>query len=357
MFLDILNEVNLSLEDGSEIKAPTLAFLREGANTSTRLIIEAILDTIVANTQHCVNTIIGGGYNQEVSQDVRSKIHDQLCCLALLVENYPELAISILSYEVSSDNFKIAAGVDEFLPKSEDKQTFLSFFVRHACYLYNFSVLYFLEYLIAKKATPIFIEYDHQPVLLSAYNELLILNEITLCLEETLEAPEVLFDTIYTISVWSILSQMSLRLLYLPGEDGQKNFKLQIIQRLSGLCSKALQTFSQKKTKGKQFQEDKLKIFYMFMTGLIEVEMTIKAKIQTSKMKNGLTKKELLWACHLSKEESYLGSKGFDIQDKDGLKTYTGTLSLNEKPVLTNYSFKLQEVDQKALTGKVLRII
>ena len=205
-----------------------------------------------------------------------STVPQQIQCLSVLLRNYPEMSILVLSYKLRTE-VTIPETCSKFLPALSQNETFLTFFLKYACSLYNFSMSSFLEVLIQKSQTPIMVEFHNELLPLSAYNEVLILSEMINLIETTLSEPEKFLKTLYTVHTWCIFTQMATSLLRLPFEEKQKHFKSTIIESLHSLSLKAIEIFTKGQTQEEIAANKQVQMTYTLMARLAEVEVEIKA--------------------------------------------------------------------------------
>lgn len=245
------------------------------------------------------------------------------------------------------------------MPKYSKTETFLSFFIKYACYLYHFSVSYFLEDLIKKNATPIFVEYKGESILLSSYNELVVFNEICKTLNQTLENPQNFFKTIYTTATWSILSCISLNLLSLPNEENQRDFKVEIIQELYSICIKALKTNKAASQESSSF-ENTTRTICAFMENLTKIEMLTRAKKDRFITHKTQIKLQNIQEPNQSLIYKVLKNHSF-FDMSPSLKCEKIFCEFGEKlsdfdkeeiQLMKNYSFKFESIDPNILRGK-----
>ena len=215
-------------------------------------------------------------YNEDPTVFSKS-VPQQIQCLSILLRNYPEMSVLVLSYKLQAE-VTIPEVCSKFLPPLGQNETFLTFFLKYACSLYNFSVSSFLEVLIQKSQTPIMVEFHNELVPLSAYNEVLILSEIINLIETTLSEPEKFLKTLYTVHTWCIFTQVATSLLRLPFEEKQRHFKAAIIESLHSLSLKAIEIFTKDQTQEEIAANKQVQMTYTLMARLAEVEVEIKSR-------------------------------------------------------------------------------
>ena len=306
--------------NGKKLTVSTLTFLKHNIAESTKIILETMMNNIFSTTQAYIAYLADDlpqiAKNEKKLQD---KIQIQISRLAVLVNNYPEIAPIITSFKLDVHSQSQSINED-CIPRLKDTETFIGFFIKHVCYLFSFSLLFFSTILIERNDNPIFIEYENRPILLSSYNELVLFQEIFNVLEDTLKVPEKLLKTMYTKSIWSILSQASIHLLSLPAEPKEEHFKILIINNLYTICFKALKIYVKSES---QIREES-QIIYIFLARLASREMAIKTRnelLRHDKFLEGIvsSKSKLHWTCSILKEQSYLDAYNFPKQDFNGL--------------------------------------
>jgi len=299
-------KINITIDD-KPIAVSALTFLREGINPYAKKVLEAIMDSIVEDTCDLIRSIIKN------PKSAKNLIHDrkgplvQLNHFAVLLGNYPELSPTILNHKVTQ-SIDIPEEYRDLLPQWTPGCTFIHFILKYFAYLYHFSTSYFIIPFVDKVQTPIFIDYEGEPLLLSAYNEFIIFAMIQLILKETLVVPEKFLRTIYTTSIWSILSNISISILQLVNEPKQKEFKLQIIKNLYSLCLTALKVYNKCRRVDSQLK-DETQVVYIFMGKLAEIEVSIKARNQLFGQDKPLddaivSRKKLPWVSSILKDLS-----------------------------------------------------
>ena len=336
-------KVTVSLQTGSSTTLSALTFLREGVTAETNHVLESLTDSIVCQTQQYISqlTKLPTDNSDSNLKKLYEGIQDQIGCLANLIINFPELSFAIMFKNINLN----LEGFPHILHIPRPNITFLGLFLRYACYIYNFEVSYFIESLIEKTKDEIFVEVDGESLPLKALNELIVFEEIIAILEETVTKPESLLKTIYSVSIWSIFSQISITLLSLPVEKNQKNFKLEIIQKLYSCCLRAIEAYKPIKVNDSEnhISEDEIKIVYVFMVRLAPLDMALQAKSQLIQCNDSsevlpMTPNQLHWAHSLIREQSYRMKEEIPQQlSSKNAFSQPNTMSLRQEAKLIGY--------------------
>jgi len=347
-------KINLTLED-KPVTVSTLTFLKEGINPNTKLVIETIMDSIVTDTCEVLKYVLQNTQSKPYDQDIRKGPLNQLNHFAVLLGNYPELSPTILSYKIKH-KMDISEEFRDLLPQWTPEGTFLHFILKYFSYLYHFSTSYFIIPFIDRVQTPLFIDYDGEPVLLSSYNELVIFQEIQKILEETLLVPEKFLKTLYTTAIWSILANISISILQLVNESKQKEFKLEIIKNFYSLCLKAVKVYDSHNKVNSQLKNE-TQVVYIFMGKLAEVEVDTKARNQLYKQDKTdeafISRKKLPWVCSTLKEQ-YNTQEGFQFAPNYSLQSKLIDKTEEMQLVREKYSSKLPTIQWEIISSKLL---
>jgi len=282
-----------------------------------------MMDNVVSLTQSefqlLLNDLDSGTYHRystsRSSERNIKNLHNTISCLSVLLRNYPELSVFVMNYE-PGEKIILSQNIPDLTPNLNNKETFLTFFIKYACYFYNFSVSYLVEDFVRKSETPIYVTYKNEPVLLSTYNEIQIFHVILKLLEETLQFPQKLLRTLYSCTAWTVLANISIKLLSMEiTVTNEKDYRLEIIKSLDFLCTRGLQLFYKEREsseeKNSKFKNN-VKIFYGLRTQLAELEMSLKTKNylltkdQSSKKCSPLSFKNFPWIGSILKEQFYL---------------------------------------------------
>ena len=291
--------------------------MKHGINKSSKRVVETLVKSVVSIVQTVILYLTKR--NTETIQTPVSfeELQDRVACLAVLIRDYPELSSTIVSYELDC-SILISANCTACLPDCTGRTTFLRFFIKYMCYLYNFGVSFLLEQLVIRNSTPILVTYGDKTIPLSVYNEIEVFHEIFTIFEETLQDTEHFLKSLYTVCAWSTLSQISLTLLSQPQEVGYDHFRLEIIQILSCLCHKAFHVHGESNLSTEASQSEPLKVVYLFLAQLAEFEDAIRTRLQLSdhgeELKGMLfCTRQLQWMSSILKEKSYLS----DLKPED----------------------------------------
>lgn len=348
-------KVNLSISQGT-VSVSVLSYLREGINPHSRNVLETIMKNIASNARKHKEQILSDSETKTDTLNYTEIQEAQIGCLAGLMKNYPELSAIVSSYTLG-DDYEYKHNIPGLCPQVSNQETFLSFLIKVSCYLYRYPALNVLKYLTNPNTEiPILIEYQGEPLLLSAYNELIVFQEIIKVLEETLIQPENLFTTIYSTAIWTVLSETSLNLLRQPSEQNQKDFKLEIITSLYSLCLKALGVYFNSQTQKGLWKEEVL-VIYEFLTQLSRQETMIRAKRQLPKNVEEIGQKDIkeqvAWICAVLKEKSYSNLTFSKEHKVTGLLPLKQDASIEEQCVLLKGKItdSLQMVDFERLLG------
>ena len=351
-FLGMQGRVKVILNEEKAINISTLTFLKKGISDSAGIFLETLMDSIVQSFIYKVHELLNIPLPKENNMISPSKVFfDQLGCLVVILKNFPEMTPIILSYELG--NYQLPEGYSNHLPQWKPKETFLSFLIKYGSYVYNHSLVFIFEYFVKENETPIFIDYDGEVLLLSTYNEIIIIKEIIRQLEETFNTSEPFLKTLYTRAIWSILPYVSINLLNLKIEPGQKHYKLAFIEDLKVLCNKALQAYfvqNKRVTSDKSdpeyvgdFDEEEVHVIYLFLARLIETEVVLKTRaelIRHGDIPNELitSKENLKWVSSLFKEQSYIGNnRSFTSESVEALPLIPNERISKEIEILNNY--------------------
>ena len=301
----MLCKVNISVNQKT-VNVPNYEFLKEGLNLRTKLLLKTLMKTMVSQMQRYITNLLQTPDDLQSIRAMREQIEFQIACLAFTMKEYPELSVFVVSYELE-DEYNFPKDYAEVIPKWSSSGTFLSFFLKYVYYFFPAAGIFFPGNLISKEQVPIFIEYDGEPLLLSSYNELLIFCGIIKVLEETLNSPQDLLRTIYSIATWETLSQLSFYLLSLPIESSQKSFKPQITNSLYLLCTKALKVY-QTNTLSKGSLDEDTWILYSFINRLAYSETSIRLEKYLSLLtadRKKLTKPERIFKSYISSKTNH----------------------------------------------------
>ena len=358
-------EVTLGSQNKSS-NVSTLTYLKAGISSSARILMETLMENIVQNFVYQIYDLLKVPSSKPKGVCPDKVFQMIIACLVVLLKNYPEMSTVILSYEIGN-KYQLPEGYTAYLPEWDPKETFLSFLIKYASYLFNYSIFNIFDYLINKNnETPIFIDYIGQMMLLSSYNEILVFNEIIKQLEANIEIPEQVMKKLYTRAIWNILNQISLNLLNLQTEPNQKNYKLDFIQRLKDACNTALKAYlNQKREKKLEINEDgedtsddeEVKVIYLFLARLLEVETVIITKKEFSNNidfpKDTLSlPEEFLWVRSLLKEQYYISNQiYFDSFHEEAPLIMNEKIS-NEIDCLKEYITKDFPIDKGFLLSK-----
>jgi len=283
----------------------TLNFLKDGMNKSVRILIESIMESIAGDTFELIKILFSKDFGKTEVAELRKNIQSQIGYLATMIGTYFEISPLVVSYQLKRE-FDFPENCGDLLPKWESNGTFLSFFIKYNCYLFNFSVGYFLLPFVDKNETPLFIEYGNESLLLTSYNEWIIFQEIFRVLEDTLEKPKNLLTNICTTVVWNVIPHIANNLLKAFNEAKQKDMKLEIIQRLYSICFKALKEYNLNHSQEAQLKEE-THIIYVFLAQLSEIEVGINTRNQLFESEKAIDdslfmRRKLPWILLLLKE-------------------------------------------------------
>ena len=315
------------------------------------------MDNIVKNFFSRLQILLTAPNSQiDTKVPIDTILHKQFATLAAFLKNFPEMAVTVLSYELG-DHYQLPEGYTNYLPQWQPKETFLSFLIKYASFVYNYTLVYIFEYFVKKNETPIFIEYNGEIILLSAYNEIVIVKAMIKQLEETLQAPEQFLTKMYPRAIWSIFSHVSSRLLNLPNEPNQKSYKFTLIESLKSLCYKALQVFPAQNDKI-DAGTDHIKVIYLSLGRILETEIVLKTKEELNLLNEppkGLlsSKEDLKWVSSLLKEQYYLGNgHSSNLFMNESVPIITNETILFEENILKDYSKKSNGIAFGVLHGK-----
>jgi len=360
-----------SNEEEESINISTLAFLKKGISNSARTFLETLMDNIVQSFIYKIHNLLNIPLPKEDSMISPDKaFFEQLGCLTVLLKNFPEISPIILSYELG--DYQFPEGYNNYLPQWKPKETFLSFLIKYGSYVYNHSLVFIFEYFVKENETPIFIDYNGEVLLLSTYNEVFIIKEIISQLEGTFNTSEPFLKTMYARAIWSILPYVSIRILNLGSEPGQKHYKLTFIEDLKILCHKALNTYfiqNKRATSEKDdptdvddFDEEEMQVIYLFLARVMETEVVLKTRAEL--IRNGdfpkdliTSKEKLKWVSSLLKEKSYIGNDfSFTRDSVDVLPLIPNETVSKEIEIFNNYPNKDFSVDHGYLLSKFFLI-
>ena len=359
---DMKGKTEVNLEDNTRAVVSVLTYLKQGINQEAKLVVETLVQNVILCIEKHLTQILKKGDEDDEATEDNSKllktVQDRIGILSLLVRNYPELAVTITSHVVEK-TILLTDDYPKYIPQWTGKWTFLRFFIRYACYFYNFSVKHFLEQLVTKHQTPILVEYENEIIPLSVYNEFLIYREILEVLQETLEVQEEFLKTLYIVGVWNILPNICFCLLSQPQENMHQSFRLQFIESLYSLCLKALEVYSRDKMNGTAFEEDEIGVIYICLVRLAEFRIAFKVKLRVMHDKQVIEQlmpstKSLLWMSHTLKEEFYTHGKieleQVDVEpsklDLNGMTTY------EEVKAVESYSLDIKSISRQEFIGK-----
>ncbi len=217
------------------------------------------------------------------------------------MKNYPELSVLVTSWKVN-ESLDIPPEYTDVLPAWSPDDTFLVFFMKQACYFFNISAFYLLEFFVNNNETPILIDQNGQTILLSVYNESLIFDQVVKQLQELSQDPDKFLQTFFSLIYWDVLTSISIKLLSLSNHPVQNKRKLQILEQLEQICLRILKVYNSQETNQKQ--KEKIKLICIFLSQLKQEEITLRSKLLfgNSPIPGDLN---LLWACSALKENFY----------------------------------------------------
>jgi len=342
--------------NGESVSMSTLTFLREGMNKSVRVLIESIMESIASDTFELIQLVVSreSGRVEVAESELRKNIQFQIGYLATLVGTYFEISPLVVSYQLKR-KLDFPADCADLLPEWEPNGTFLSFFIKYNCYLFNFSVGYFLLPFVDKNETPLFIEYGNENLLLTSYNEWIIFQEIFRVLEETLGKPKRLLTNFYTTAVWNVIPKIAINLLKAFKEAKQKDMKLEIIQRLYSICFQALKVYNLNHGQEVQLKEE-THVVYVFLAQLSEIEVGINARNQLFESEKVLEdslfmRRKLPWILLLLKESSQNGGLLSSQNEKNetSSSSFKTTAAGEEEGLSSKYNPELQKIDHETI--------
>lgn len=315
--------------EGKMFTTSMLTYLKGGMDKQAAIFFAFMIKSIVSDLELYVSQMLKENSDGD-PQDLSTFTIDQICSLMMLVKTFPEISVMITTCKVET-KMEIPSEFSHYIPPSSGDDTFLSFFMRYACYFMSYSAYYFLEFLMKKSKTPIFVEYRGEKILLSNYHQLIIFQQIHQILEETLKTPKDLLRTFYTRAVWTLWAQMSKKLLQISQEEGQKSFKSEIVQSLTSLCTRALEVYSENLREEAQINEEKdgplseaqkesmiekeevdTKVLFVFLARLAELDVTNRTMKQLvpyreKMLEEDFSRQDILWTSYALKEQSYFG--------------------------------------------------
>ena len=159
---DMKGKTEVDLEDDTRTIVSVLVYLKQGINQQAKLVVETLVQNVTLCIEKHLNQVLNKD-DEDAEENLKSlkSVQDRIGILSLLVRNYPELAVTITSCKVQKA-IHPTHGYPKYGPQWTEKWTFLQFFIRYACYFYNYSIKHFLEQLVMKHQTPILIEYANE---------------------------------------------------------------------------------------------------------------------------------------------------------------------------------------------------
>jgi len=286
----------------------TLGFLRNGIDQNTFRMIENLMQGIVSYIKNLLTQKISNKPSEEkpATSDHHTSLFNRIGSLALLMKNYPELSVFATSWKINV-SLEIPPEYTEVLPAWSPDDTFLVFFIKHACYLFNISAFYLLEFFVNKNETPILIDHNGQTVLLSVYNESLIFDQVIKVLENLSQDPDKFLQTFFSLIYWDALTNISIRLLSLSCHPSQNKKKLQIVHRLEHMCLRIFKVYNNSQEINSK-QKEKIRLICIFLSQLKHTEIALRSKLLfgNSPIPDDLNPAQnLLWACSTLKENFY----------------------------------------------------
>jgi len=242
--------------------------------------------------------------------NVEFSITNQINCLSSLIKNYPELSATIHSYKLD-ESVKFPQDNPHVILPIKAEESFISFFLKYVCYLYNFSFLDFLENLISNE-NPILIEFQGKPLLLSAYNERVIMIEILSILKDLSERMKSDPESLVIPITFEMLISMAVQFVGSSNDENQESIylKMNIIQELYSACMEICAI---------EILNHDFQLIYDFLNQLTIIQTKLRAKIETFGHSQSLLKKlnyksDFAWICLALKEATYNAPK-YHFQD------------------------------------------
>lgn len=350
---------------GEVVTVSNFSYLKHTINPAVKHIIESLISQTVSQTERYVTELLKPSSTLDSLFPIKTMLQSVTSMLHFIMRVNPELSIFILSYELKDDN-EFPKEYSTILPQWKSSQTFLNFYIKYVCYLGSFLVPFFLE-AAALDVYPLYLEYMSQPILLNAYNELLIHKAVIKALEETLLHPEDLFKSIYSLGTWKVLGQISTHLLGLFHTQTDRNFRIEIISDLTSLCYRALQIYRDNSDPEDKYSENTQTV-YLFLLELSALAQEVQSfedisvyhkdiksfsKLE-SKFNNLLTSHDRRpWLHNLIKERSYTMTPfSFFERDQGTVQDLAPINTRDDEIVLRDYVPKFETLDTEKLLSK-----